>query len=289
MSTRYYSEPAPPGFVLQKVETPAGRLAVWERHGREPALVLIHGNSASKAAFRPLLAQPLFNGRRVVVLDMPGAGESDDGREPERDYTFTALAQAVLVALADMKIVAPVVLGWSLGGHLGIEAIGQGADFRALVLTGTPPCGPGRAEVDEVFYPGELMAVVTGESPSPELLNAYIRALYGATRPIYFELFNAGRRFDGRLRRIFADNIFGSDPPRAKRQRQVVAEWKKPIAVIQGDNEPFFDPRGLDALRWGNLWRGKGQFVPGTGHAPFYEQPEAYASLLDAFLRDIGA
>jgi pimeloyl-ACP methyl ester carboxylesterase len=289
MDTQTYSEIAPTGFVLRRIETTVGHIAVWDRAGHAPALVLIHGNSASKAAFRKLLRQPALQGRRVVALDLPGAGESDDAHNPEEDYTFTAMAQTICAALRDLDALDAVVLGWSLGGHLAIEAVGQGAPFRAMILTGTPPCGPGAEEVAEVFYPGELMAVVTGETPSPEMLNAYIKVLYGNTAPIYFEMFDAGRRFDGRMRRVFSQNLMSTAEPRPKPQRKVVAEWKGPIAVIQGDQEPFFNPRGLDTLKWRNLWRGQSQWVAGTGHAPFFEQPEIYGALVGEFLADIGA
>lgn len=292
MNASYYSGP-PPGFVLRRIKTPAGRIAIWERQGSGPALVLIHGNSASKSAFRRLLRESVFADRRVLVLDLPGAGESENARDPEADYTFTAMAQTIQTVLIGMNAVRPIVLGWSLGGHLAIEAIGQGADFAALILTGTPPCGPGAEEVATVFYPNEMMEVVTGEAPPPELLEAYIRVLYGKTEPIDLELFEAGRRFDGRMRRVFSANLmeFGtrSGTPRPLPQRAVVAKWENPISVIQGDEEPFFDPRALDSLHWNNLWRGRVQFVSGTGHAPFYEKPDAYGALLAAFLTDIGA
>lgn len=279
----------PGGFVLRAVPTACGSIAVWEQPGREPALVMIHGNSASKSAFRRLLHQAaLQDGRRILVLDLPGAGQSDNARNPEADYTFTAMARTIRAVLSAMGVCRPVVLGWSLGGHLAIEAAAQDAEFSALVLTGTPPCGPGAEEISAVFYPSALMEVVMGENPTPELLAAYVRALYGRIAQIDFELFEAARRFDGRMRRIFSENLMSNAEPRAAHQRSVVASWPNPIAVIQGDEEPFFDPRGLDSLTWKNLWRGKSQWVAGTGHAPFYENPANYATLVAAFLQEIG-
>jgi len=70
-------------------------------------------------------------------------------------------------------------------------------------------------------------------------------------------------------------------------QRKLVAEWPGPIAAIQGAAEPFFDPTILDGMVWKNLWRGKSQYIAGTGHAPFFEEPRQYATLLAGFLTEM--
>ncbi len=285
MSTTPYSETVPPGFALHRITTPAGRVALWGRGGREPALVLVHGNTSSKSAFRELLCEPALAQYRTIAIDLPGAGESGDAENPALDYTIPAMARTVMAVLFAAGLDHAVILGWSLGGHLAIEAAGQGANFRAIILTGTPPCGPGVDEVMSVFHPSDLMAVTAGETPPPELLDAYVHALYGKSKTIPAEFFAAARRFDGRMRRIFSEHFMTT--AEAAPQRRLVAEWPHPIAVIEGDEEPFFDPKGLDDLTWKNLWRGKCQPIAGAGHAPFFEQPKTYAALVADFLASL--
>ena len=285
MTLSAYSEIPPPGFQRRRIETPAGMMALWERDAGGPALVLLHGNTASKCAFRSLLAEPALAPFRLIALDLIGAGESGRANAPERDYTMPGMARTLMAALEELNCEDAAVLGLSLGGHIAIEAAGQGAKFRAMILTGTPPCGPGAEEILSVFTPSDLTAVVTGEAPPPELVWQYVHALYGSSKAIPEEFFAAADRFDGRMRRIFSEHFLMSDE--VKPQRRVVAEWPKPIAVIEGEEEPFFDARSLDALAWKNLWRGKVQMIAGSGHAPFFEQRARYAALLAEFLNGL--
>lgn len=285
MTASAYSEIPPQGFQRRGIDTPAGRMALWQRDGGGPALVLVHGNTASKCAFRALLEEKALAPFRLIALDLIGAGESGRANDPARDYTMPGMARTLIAALGQLNSEDAAVLGWSLGGHIAIEAAGQGAKFRAMILTGTPPCGPGAEEILSVFTPSDLTAVVTGETPPPELVSRYVQALYGVTKPIPEEFFAAARAFDGRMRRIFSEHFLMSDE--VKPQRRVVAEWPGPIAVIEGEEEPFFAAKSLDALTWKNLWRGKVQYIAGCGHAPFFEQPVHYAALLAEFLNGL--
>lgn len=286
MQTHLHVESVPHGFEFRRIEVGGVQIAAWERGGAAPALLLVHGNSACKAAFRDLLLEPALAGRRLVAIDLAGCGESDNAAD-ER-YTIPAFAHMLLELTRRMSLDRPVVVGWSLGGHVAIEAVGQEpGTFRALVLTGTPPCGPGGAELVETFHASELMDVTSAESPPPELLDRYVRALYGSSKPVPSELCAAARRCDGRMRRLLVEHwVSGIE---GMPQRRVVADWPGAIALIQGDQEPFFDPRLLDTLAWKHLWRGQVQFVRDAGHAPFFEQPARYADLMTEFLQSLAA
>lgn len=283
-----YAETPPEGAERRFVDGPSGRIAAWVKPGGGVPLLLLHGNTASKTAFRRLLAEPALAGRAWAAMDLPGAGESDDAADVERFYTIPAFARAVAAVVSGLALDRPVAFGWSLGGHIVIEAAGQGVPLRGLVLTGTPPCGPGPQEMAESFNMDALGEVAIADQPSAEVLQAYMRTkLYGTSVPVDDELITAGLRFDGRMRKTFADHWLSA--VEGCHARTVIAEWPQPIAVIQGDLEPFLDPHLLDRLAWRNLWRGRGQWVPGTGHAPFYEKPADYAALLAAFLAEIDA
>lgn len=281
-----YAEAVPAGAELRRIARPAGGIAAWVKPGRGIPLLFIHGNTASKAAFRSLLAEPALEGRAWAAMDLPGAGESADATDIAAVYTIPGFARAVGDTITALGLDSPVVMGWSLGGHIAIEAAGQGVPMRGMVITGTPPCGPGPAEMAESFNMEALGEVAIAENPSREVLAGYIgRKLYGESLPVADELFAAGYRFDARARTHFANHWLGATE--GHHARTVIAEWPQPVAVIQGDLEPFLDPTLLDRLTWRNLWRGKGQWIPGTGHAPFYERPADYAALLAAFLDDI--
>ena len=240
---------APPAGVANgRLRLAAGEVAYWDRPGDGAPIVLLHGNSASKAVFGDLFAAPALAGRRLVALDFPGCGGSSDALDPEAAYTIPAMARTAREAVAQLGLASSVLLGWSLGGHVAIEAAGQGGPFAALVITGTPPCGPGGEEVLQSFHQNEVMDVTFTEAPSDEQLNAYVGQVYGARRPIPEAFFTDARRCDGRLRRRFAEHWLSGQE--GFHQRSVVANWPHPIALIQGQDEPFFDAALVDRLAW---------------------------------------
>ena len=103
----------------QLIETDHGRIAIAESEGAGPAVLLIHGNSSCKEVFRNQLDGDLGRRHRMIAMDLPGHGASDDAREPERTYTMPGYADAAVQVLAACGADTAAVLGWSLGGLSG--------------------------------------------------------------------------------------------------------------------------------------------------------------------------
>lgn len=275
----------PPDARGGTIEVLGTRIAVWDRPGAGAPLILVHGNLASKAAFRPLFAARDLADRRLIAFDLPGCGDSADAAEPQDTYTMPGLARAIIGVAAALDLAPPVILGWSLGGHAAIETLVQGGRPRGLILTGTPPCGPARAEIEATFNPLPAAAVMGLERPDDDQVADFLRLAYGPEPPDA-EARAAAHRADGRLRARLFEHLYTIGGPA---HRGVIAAWTGPVAVLQGDGEPFFDPALIDRLAWANLWRGRSQTIPNAGHAPFRTAPDAYAALVRAFLTDIGA
>ncbi|KAL1633721.1 hypothetical protein SLS58_010985 [Diplodia intermedia] len=67
---------------------------------------------------------------------------------------------------------------------------------------------------------------------------------------------------------------------------RLVAESPVPCAVVNGADEPFVNLDYLDGLAYRNLWEGRCHRLPGLGHAPFWEQPEAFLPYWERFVGD---
>ncbi|MEA2382198.1 MAG: hypothetical protein QOH72_2169 [Solirubrobacteraceae bacterium] len=108
----------------------------FERHGRGPALVLLHPLGADRAMWAPVLGR-LAAEREVVAVDLPGFGGSAalrNGGAP----TPAALARAVAAGLAG-TVEAPFhVAGNSLGGWVALELAYAG---HARSVTAIAPAG----------------------------------------------------------------------------------------------------------------------------------------------------
>ena len=75
------------------------------------------------------------------VFDAHRHGQSSDAPDPARSYTRPDLADAAVELHENLEVTEAVVLGWSLGGNIGIEMIPRFSGMRGLMIVGTPPVG----------------------------------------------------------------------------------------------------------------------------------------------------
>lgn len=94
------------------------------------------------------------------------------------------------------------------------------------------------------------------------------------------------RRSDGRARAAIAGSI---RPGGYKDEVQVTANLRVPLAVLHGAQEQLVNGAYFDAVPMPTLWRGAVHVIPGAGHAPHWETPDAFNALLANFLADCNA
>ena len=115
-------------------------MLAWRSQGPDdaPAIVLLHGLGETMRAWDRVL--PLLgDGFRVVLVDLPGFGESPDGG---RGSTIAGFADAVAPVLRDAGVRDAVVAGHSLGefsalvanGVLSFEDALQLVSIRAMAM-----------------------------------------------------------------------------------------------------------------------------------------------------------
>jgi pimeloyl-ACP methyl ester carboxylesterase len=127
--------------LAQRHVTPCGDgEAVWHTWGTGEPLVLLHGGSGSWTHWIRNVEALAAAGRRVVVPDLPGFGDS--ARPPggqDADGVAPVLAEGLPRLVGD----APVdVAGFSFGGLVGgLLAAGWPQRVRRLVLVGAPGLG----------------------------------------------------------------------------------------------------------------------------------------------------
>ena len=120
----------------------------YERTGKGPALLLLHGIGSSSRSFRHQLAG-LSDACDVIAWDAPGYGRSEDPAVP---FTLDELADRALALLDEVAIDRAHVLGVSMGGVIAqLVYHHQPARVRSLILVDTNPGGgalpePARSE-----------------------------------------------------------------------------------------------------------------------------------------------
>ena len=120
------------------LRTSSGVIAV-RASGSGPAIVFLHGNSCSSRAFQRQLESELAHHFRLIAIDMPGHGDSPAATRPESTYTLPGYAAAVVAAVDALDAHSAIFVGWSLGGHMLLEASDRLLQATGFVLMGAPP------------------------------------------------------------------------------------------------------------------------------------------------------
>ncbi|MFB7630291.1 alpha/beta fold hydrolase [Streptomyces sp. NPDC056149] len=283
-------------------------LHVRDHGGDGPELVLLHGAGRSHADW-DAVAGELTAGHRVLALDLPGHGRSPD----LSPWTMPAAVRGIAGTLAAHGVTAPVMVGTSLGGLAAVEYARAHDDVvRAAVNLdgfwwGRPGEYPGAERV------GELLRAATGVVAPPEYIEDEVAhaARYGipadraeaaaraAARPI------PGGGWQTLPERPAAQQMFDElDRLGALGVTSWLAGVTRPLLLVQAGRPHGPMPvagwfaelterfaRGL-AAELAELARVRPTISVArveAGHAMVLETPEAVATLIAGFVRDLPA
>lgn len=270
----------------QTIDTGHADVAVTISESDGPPVLLIHGNSSCKEVFRNQLEGDPGRRYRMIAMDLPGHGASGNARAPEKTYCMPGYADTAGEVLQALGIDRAVVLGWSLGGHIGIDMAGRNNAVAALMISGTPPIGRGAEEMGKGFLPSEHMGLAGQEVLSDAEADAYAHATVGVNAPFEDFLLAAVRRTDGRARAMMVSAFVSGV---GDSQREIVERATIPLAIVNGGAEPMVNNDYLNEVNYANLWENKVHLLDGIGHAPFWEAPEQFNAILQRFLADVTA
>ena len=263
----------------------ADTIVVYESRGSRAAILLIHGNSADAEMFAPQLGDDFGDSHHVVALDLPGHGKSSVAADPETTYSLGGYASVVVQVVRRLQLARPVVVGWSLGGHIALEAAEQLPDAAGFLIYGTPPFGI-PAAMGQAFLPNPNLAAAFSTTISEEQASIVAKALVRpeADAPPLFR--DALLNTDGRARALLGASL---DAANYTDEVQIVSNMRTPLAIVHGAEEQLVKLDYLKALTIPSLWRGAIQVIKDAGHAVHWEQPERFNALLAEFVTDVGA
>jgi|SRR5580658_4630134 pimeloyl-ACP methyl ester carboxylesterase len=267
----------------EKVTVGGQEIAFLRSSGGGRSVVFVHGNSSSARTWRPLLDGSFGQRFLCLALDLPGHGDSP----PATDHSTYSLPgyAAVLAEFARATGAADAVfVGWSLGGHIVIEAAPALPEAAGFVIFGTPPVASA-AQMADAFLPNPVMNTGFTADVSPDEALAYARSFSGPGSALVMDEFTADiARTDGAARTGLLASV---GEGRFADQVAIAASIGRPLAILHGQGEQLVSLSYLRRLKIPGLWRGGVQVIAGAGHALHQEQPGELASLLEQFITDL--
>lgn len=260
--------------MSRRVQTPTYAAA-----GTGPRTVLflhgIGGNRDSFAADLPRLAKAW----RALAWDMPGYGASP----AIQPLTFEALALAVIAVLDAERAEKAVLVGHSLGGMIAQETAARFPQrISGLVLFATSAAFGGKDDTFKNEFLAQRLAPLDAGRKMPEIAEELTKGLFGPNPP------EAARRH--------AIASMGAIPEGSYRaalecivtfdRRDDLARIACPALALAAEHDKLAPPRTMERMAEripGAAYR----CIAGAGHLANFEQPAAFAAVIDEFLSTI--
>lgn len=269
------------GSTVSFFETSQGKIAYSDTNPEStldnPAVVFIHGNSASKEAFRNQVSSPDLNKYRLICIDLPGHGESDPAKSPEEVYSFPGYADVVAEVVNGLGVNNFAIVGWSLGGHIALESIKRipTDKLKGMLITGAPPIELSPEGIGRGFLPNPKIADLLGK----EVLESREEALFFAEgagfdgTPDTEFMVESAFRTDGLARKFMFQSI-GSGV--GDNEVEIVKSWKKPITVIAGEKDSGINTDYIRGLTFKNLWENTIHVVSDADHPVHWQKAREF-------------
>lgn len=253
------------------VETEGATLH-YECHGSGPAIALVHGSGGSALSWWQQI--PHFSRRhRVVAFDHRGFGRSRCAEGALDPHHFAGDLAAVLDAAG---VDRAALVCQSMGGWTGVGfAVEHPERCAALVLAGTP--GGIATPAIDAYTAGLPQRIATrgflGMALAPDFPKRDPRRAF-----LYEQIasLNPPGTLPALLPQLGAMRV-GHDR---------LAALTMPALLAVGTEDAFFSIEGLREVA-ALLPQARVHVFPGVGHSVYFEEPDAFNGIVDAFFEEI--
>jgi pimeloyl-ACP methyl ester carboxylesterase len=257
----------------------------------KPPLLCLHGltrNARDWAAF----GERYSPGHRVLAIDFRGRGGSDNDPQPMR-YNPLTYARDVLQLLDSLDIPQAIFVGTSLGGLVTMTVAAMAPQrIAATILNDVGPelSQEGLERIRTYVGKDVRFASWDGAADAIAANSKHVPARY--THADWVKMARRVCREDsGQIRFDYDMAIvapFEAAPtPTIDLWPLFAALAAKPLLVVRGELSDLLSAEAADKMR-AAAPHAKFALVPGVGHAPELDEPEAVAAI-DDFLGQLGS
>jgi pimeloyl-ACP methyl ester carboxylesterase len=246
--------------------------------GAGPALVFLNGWTASGLVWPRRLITALERDHRVIRIDNRGSGWS---RHAPRPYTISDLACDARGIIDGLGLVAPTIVGLSMGGMIAQELAMRWPDrVGRLLLMGTRPPSPA-----DTPAPAGVTASLLASPPKGVPLRRFLRDGWATVAAPGFAAAHPGMIDE------MAASIARRPTPRFALldQARAIAAWSGahrlqavtvPTTVLHGTEDPLIPVR--NGMRIAQLIPGARYVeLANVGHLVPYEAPDEVRRIVD--------
>jgi len=267
------------------IDAPAGRLH-YHDFGEGEATILVHGGGPGAYGLSNYRrnVDALSQGRRVIVIDLPGFGQSDS--RPAPGSLFEPMAAAVLDLMNHLGLDKASFVGNSLGGATSLRfTLDHPERTHKLVLMGPA----GGLPVTSTFPTEGLMRMLNfyeGEGPSIEKLRRVVELLVYDQGAITEELLAERYRDCTSAKALANPPLRGRGyNPKDDLWRERLNELQHPTLLIWGRDDRVL-PLDSAFVLLKCLPQAELHVFPNCGHWVQWEKADRFNELVGRFLDD---
>ncbi|MCM1075785.1 MAG: alpha/beta hydrolase [Bacteroides sp.] len=233
----------------------------------EKAIILMHGWGCDHTTLASIERTALASGYRVINVDFPGFGQSE---EPKEVWGVEQYTRQIEGLIKELGIESPVMLGHSFGGRVGILYASRNR-VEKLILVDSAGIKPARSfnyyrKVYTFKAIKRLMYLFYGKEKAEQRLDAR-RAKAGSS-----DYANASPMMRRILSKVVNEDL-----------KECMPKIKAPTLLIWGENDtatPLNDAKQMERL----IPDAGLVSFPGCGHYSFLDNPIQFAAVLRSFL-----
>ncbi len=265
-------------------ESSEGLIAYCDSLTAAPAIVFIHGNSACAEVFKKQFStlRPQY---RLVIPELSGHGSSAPAKNSD-GYTLPGYARTIQELISSLELESLVVVGWSLGGNIALELANILQDaIRGVLLTGSAPIRMSSEGVTAGYPPSDINFGGQARQFTEEQATLYMEAAgFNVHQKEGYFTVEAAKQALGEARKWMVQGILDGQ---GLDEVDFVGQFTKPLAILNGDQDPFVNLNYVANLSYKNLWCKKMQIVPTGTHSIFWQYPDLFNTFLEQFITDL--
>lgn len=269
-----------------------GQRVSYERAGRGPLIVLVHGITSSSRTWREVVPR-LWDDHELLAPDLLGHGTS---AKPRGDYSLGAYASGIRDLMLALDLPRATIVGHSLGGGIAMQFAYQFPELvERLVLVDSGGLGrevslwlraatlPGAELVIPLLT--QRVSQLAGQAVGGVLRAAGARRSSADVQGLA-EGFASLR--DARARRAFlqtARSVIDERGQRVDARDRLYLSAALPSLLVWGAEDPIIPlahGERAHALMPGSRF----EVFPDAGHFPFNDDPDRFAEVLRSFIAE---